>query len=219
MFLAASTLSDLSGWLDRISSHWWFLAVIVLIALLDSVIPVVPSETCVIIGGVAAGMGHYPLWLVIPAGAIGAFAGDNLAYELGQRAGPWFERRAARKAKTRVRLEWTKRQIVERGGLLLITARFIPGGRTLLTLSCGITNQKRWWFAGWVAVAATLWSTYASLLGFIGGKAFQDNHTKAFVVAFGAAIGMTGLIEGVRWVRHRRDREPVPTRVIEMSED
>ena len=128
MFLAASTLSDLSGWLDRISSHWWFLGVIVLIALLDSVVPIVPSETCVIIGGVAAGMGHYPLWLVIPAGAVGAFAGDNLAYELGHRAGPWFERRAARKAKTRVRLEWTKRQIVERGTLQ--TLRCATGRRT-----------------------------------------------------------------------------------------
>lgn len=219
MIVAASTLSDLSGWLDRISSHWWFLGIVLLIAFLDSVVPIVPSETCVIIGGVAAGMGHYPLWLVIPAGAIGAFLGDNLAYELGHRAGPWFERRAARKAKTRVRLEWTKRQIVERGGPLLITARFIPGGRTLLTLSCGITGQRRAWFAGWVAIAATLWATYASLLGFVGGKTFQDNHTKAFVLAFGAALGVTALIEGVRWVRHRGDREPVPARVIELSED
>jgi membrane-associated protein len=217
--VAAGIISELSDRLDELSSNWWFLLVIVLIAFLDSVIPIVPSETCVIIGGVAAGLGNYPLWLVIPAGAIGAFAGDNLAYELGQRAGPFFERRAARKQKTRVRLEWTKRQIVERGGPLLITARFIPGGRTLLTLSCGITGQPRFWFARWVGVAAILWASYAALLGFIGGRAFQDDHTKAFLVAFGAAVGVTVAIEVVRWFRHRGDRQPVPPTIVEMADE
>ena len=213
--IAAGLASDFTGWLDRVSSHWWFLAVILLIALADSVIPVVPSETCVIIGGVAAGTGHYPIWAVIPVAAVGAALGDNLAYQLGHSAGPWFERRAARKEKTRVRLEWTKRQIVERGGLLLVTARFIPGGRTILTLSCGITKQPRRWFVRWVALAALLWATYGSLLGFVGGRAFKDNHTKAFVVAFGAALGATAVIEAVRWVRHRGDRARQPEHVVD----
>ena len=208
--IAAGLLGDLSSWLDRVSGHWWFLAVILVIALLDSVIPIVPSETCVIIGGVAAGTGHYPLWLVIPAGAVGAAIGDNVAYLLGRRAGPWFERRAARKDSTRARLDWTKRQIVERGGPLLVTARFVPGGRTLLTVSCGITRQPRSWFVRWVALATVLWATYAALLGYVGGRAFQDDHTKAFGVAFVTALAATGVIELVRWMRRRPDRGTNP---------
>jgi membrane protein DedA with SNARE-associated domain len=214
--IAAGFASELTGWLDRVSGHPWFLVVVLVIAFLDSVVPIVPSETCVIIAGVAAGSGHYPIWAVIPVAAVGAAAGDNMAYQLGRVAGPWFEARAARKQKTRVRMEWTKRQIVERGGLLLVTARFVPGGRTLLTLSCGITRQPRGWFVRWVALAALLWGTYGALLGYIGGRTFQDNHTKAFLVAFGCAIGATALIEVVRWTRHRRTvTERVPERVIE----
>ena len=42
---------------------------------------------------------------------------------------------------------------------------------------------------------------YAALLGYLGGKAFADNHTTAFLVAFGGAIGVTILTEVVRHYR------------------
>ena len=48
----ANVITDLTDWLDEIAGHWWFLLVILAIAFLDSVIPVVPSETAVILGGV-----------------------------------------------------------------------------------------------------------------------------------------------------------------------
>ena len=59
--LLANAISDffsnLTEWLEDVSGEWWFLLVIFAIALLDSVIPIVPSETTVILGGVAAGTG------------------------------------------------------------------------------------------------------------------------------------------------------------------
>ncbi len=107
----------------------------------------------------------------------------------------FIQRQADRRPKWQTRLEWASEQIRMRGGLLLITARFIPGGRTALTVSSGITHQPRRWFVGWITIAVVIWATYAALLGYIGGKAFEDNHTLAFLVAFGAALGMTVLIE------------------------
>jgi hypothetical protein len=41
------------------------------------------------------------------------------------------------------------------------------------------------------------------LLGFIGGKSFQDNHTKAFITAFSIAIVATVIVEIVRHFRTR----------------
>jgi membrane protein DedA with SNARE-associated domain len=201
---AFSWVSDLTEWLSDVSANWWFLAVIVAVAFLDSIIPIVPSETCVIIGGVAAAQGEHPIWAVIACGASGAFLGDTAAYMIGRRAAGWFERRAIRKPAFGKRLGWARAQIRERGGLLLITARFIPGGRTALTLSSGITRQRPLWFIGWIAVAAVIWATYASLLGYIGGKAFEDNHTAAFLVAFAGALSMTVVIEIVRHQRTKR---------------
>src|SRR6188768_3767146 len=124
-------IGDMTDQLHDWSQNWWFLAVIVLIAFFDSVIPIVPSETAVILGGVAAaGDAPYSLWMVVLAGAGGAFLGDNFAYAIGHHFAPYFERRAARKENFAKRLQWANAQIRERGGQLLVTARFIPGGRT-----------------------------------------------------------------------------------------
>jgi membrane-associated protein len=194
-------LSGLTDWLEDIASQWWFLLVIYGIALLDSVIPIVPSETTVIIGGVAAGAGDQNLALVIIAGASGAFCGDNLAYAIGRWWAPWFKRRAEERDKTRRRLQWARTQIRERGGPLLITARFVPGGRTALTITSGVTSQPHSWFASWIAIAAVIWASYAALLGAIFGRTFQDNHTLAFLLAFGVALSVTVIIEVIRHLR------------------
>lgn len=201
--LFANVLTDASDWLADFSSNWYFIAIIFAVAYLDSIVPVVPSETMVIIGGVAAGRGDHLLIVVIAAGAIGAFLGDNTAYALGHRLSGFIQRRADRRPKLQRRLQWADEQIRTRGGPLLITARFIPGGRTALTVTSGITHQPRRWFVGWVGIAVIIWATYAALLGYIGGQAFEDNHTLAFLVAFGAALGMTVVIEAVRHLRAR----------------
>lgn len=206
--IVTDTISDLTDWLDDVAGNWWFLLVIFAIAFADSIIPVVPSETAVILGGVAAGQGDQNLLLVIVAGATGAFLGDNTAYLIGRRFSPWLNRRAEKREKLARRLEWAHDQIRLRGGLLLITARFIPGGRTALTLTSGITRQPHAWFAGWVAIAAVIWASYAAGLGAIFGNTFKDNHTLAFLLAFGAALSVTLLIEIVRHQRNKRSKPP-----------
>ena len=201
-------ISEITDRLDDWSSHWWFIAIILAVAYLDSVFPVVPSETAVIIGGVAAGQGNQNLAIVIGAGALGAFLGDTSAYLVGARLRGFVERHAARRATWQARLDWAKRQIRTRGGPLLITARFIPGGRTALTVSSGITHQRFTWFVRWILLAVVLWASYAGVLGYVFGNTFKDDHTKAFVIAFVAALSITIVIEVVRHLRGRRAQAP-----------
>ncbi len=196
-------INEAFGWLKDFSSSPWFYLIIFAIAVLDSVLPIVPSETLVIIGGVSAGLGNLWIPLVIVVAATGAFIGDNLSYFIGREASDWVTRRQTRTDKGAARMAKIVEQVHERGGLLLITARFIPGGRTALTLSCGVTKQPRRWFIGWAAVAAVIWGNYAALLGFIGGKSFEDNHTLAFIIAFVSAFSITLVIELVRWLLKR----------------
>jgi membrane-associated protein len=215
--IVANIVTDVTEWIEEFSSNWWFLLIIFSMALVDSVFPVVPGETTVIAGGVAAGAGNQTLALVILAGALGAFLGDNLAYTIGDRFEPRVRAWAARKPVRSQRIDEAGRQIRKRGGLLLITARFIPGGRTVLTVSSGITQQPRLWFAVWVAVAGTVWATYAAVLGYLFGQAFEDNHTLAFWLAFGTALAVTGLVEVVRWMRDRR-RPITPGGIAQLEE-
>lgn len=204
-------VNDFFDWLKEFSSEPSFYAIVFGIALLDAIIPIVPSETMVIIGGVAAGSsgtdgGKLFLPFVIIAAAGGAFSGDNIAYLIGRSFSERIHRRYDRNEKGRKRLQWAHNQIEQRGGMLLITGRFIPGGRTILTISCGTTQQEHRWFAQWIGLASVIWGSYAATLGYFGGKAFADNHTLAFVVAFLTAISITVLIEIVRYIKHNRPR-------------
>jgi membrane protein DedA with SNARE-associated domain len=101
-------------------------------------------------------------------------------------------------------LAWARDLLARRGTGLIIVARFIPGGRTAVTLTAGMTSMNRAKFVVATIIAGVLWATYATLLGYFGGRAFEDNHTVAFVVAFGAALSITALTELVRWLLRRR---------------
>lgn len=183
----------------------WAYAVLFAIALLDSIVPLVPSETLVIVGGVLAADGTLDWSLVGAAAALGAWAGDNLAYGVGRFSGGWLEPRLTRTPKRRSKYEWAANQLARRGGMLLVTARFVPGGRTAVTLSSGITRQPwRGRFVPFTALAAVVWALYASSLGKVGGERFEDNHTMAFVVAFAMALSVAVGVEVTRHLLRKR---------------
>ncbi len=182
----------------------WAYGVVMLFALLDAIIPVVPSEATVITAGVVAANGKLSLPLVILAAAAGAWAGDNIAYYLGYRFGDRAKARFFRSEKARGRLDWTERQLDQRGGELIIVGRFIPGGRTAVALSAGLTRYYWPKFAVFDAVAGLIWAVYAAGLGYLGGKAFKESPWKGLVLAFVIAFAVGGVIEGVRWLRRRR---------------
>lgn len=196
-------IADILDQLESISSSPWFYVAIFAVAFLDSVVPIVPGETTVILGGIAAGQGDLAIALVIACGATGAFAGDSASYLIGRRASGPLQRGLLSSDKWQARLAAASRQLEKRGGPLLITARFIPGGRTAITLSSGITERPYPWFGKWIAVATIIWATYAAGLGFYAGNRFKDDHGTAFLVAFGTALAATGLVELVRWLRGR----------------
>ena len=84
---------------------------------------------------------------------------------------------------------------------LIIVCRFIPGGRTAVTLSCGLIGYSRRRFVVATAIAAVIWALYAFFIGRLGGKAFEDRPWVGFLVAFGVTLAVSGLIEAARRIR------------------
>jgi membrane protein DedA with SNARE-associated domain len=184
----------------------WAYAIIFLLAFLDALVPVVPSETAVITGGVVAAAGDLSLPLIILLAAAGAFAGDNTAYLVGHRYGSRITERFFSGDKARGRIEWAQGQLQERGGELILVARFIPGGRTAVTLSAGTLRYPWRRFAAFDAVAALTWAVYAALVGYVGGKTFENAPWKGLLLALAIAFTVAGTIELVRWALKRRRR-------------
>jgi membrane-associated protein len=187
---------------DYVSGSPWTYAVLFGLAALDVVFPLVPSETSVILAGVIAATGDLILFAVILVAAAGAVLGDNTAYWIGRTAGPRLVNRFF-SGERRKRIDWAEKQVQERGGYLIVVGRFIPGGRTAVTLACGLLEMRWHRFIGFDVAAGLMWASYAALLGYFGGKAFEEQPWKGFLVAFGVALGITGAIEVYRWLRKR----------------
>jgi membrane-associated protein len=195
-------VSDASG---------WAYAIIFLLALLDALVPVVPSETSVITAGVVASSGDLSVPLIVLAAAGGAMAGDNIAYLLGRRYGTRIEARFFRGERGRKQIQWAERQLGERGGELILIGRFIPGGRTAVTLSAGTLRYPWRRFVVFDAIAALIWGLYATLLGYFGGRAFEDAPWKGLLLALAIAFSVAGGIELTRWLLKRRRRSSAAT--------
>jgi membrane-associated protein len=189
------------------ASGWAYLIVFVL-AFLDALVPIVPSETSVITAGVVASAGELSLTLVIVGAALGAFLGDNATYLIGRLYGERARARFFAGDKAGARIDWAERQLVERGGQLIATGRFIPGGRTAIGLSAGLLHFPWRRYMAYDALAAVGWAAYAALLGFLGGQAFEDEPWKGLVLALAIAFGVAGSVELVRWIRARRAAAP-----------
>jgi len=169
----------------------------------DAVFPVLPSESAVILAGVLCVVGDLDLEVVIAVSALGAFVGDNASYAIGRYLGHPVQQRFFDGERGRRSLEWARTQLQRRGGTLVLVARFVPGGRTATTFTCGLTRFSWWRFAFFAAIAAIGWAAYGALLGYFGGQMFSDHPLLALAVALGIAFAVTLAAEAIRRFRER----------------
>jgi membrane-associated protein len=185
---------------ELVSASSWTYALVLAVAALDALLPIVPSEATAIAAGVIAGAGDLSIALVVAAAAAGAFAGDSSAYGLGRALGP----RATRRLPER-RVAWAERKLQAHAALLIVVARFVPGGRTVTMTSAGAVRLPWLRFERLALLAAVIWGSYAALLGYAGGRAFEDDPLKALLVGFGLAAAVAVAVEaGRRLVRAAR---------------
>jgi membrane-associated protein len=185
---------------ELVSASPWTYTLILAIAALDALLPLVPSETTAIAAGVLAASGDLSISLVIAAAAAGAFIGDSSSYAIGRALR---DRIAGRLLPAR-RRAWAERALAARGGALIVGARFIPGGRTAVTLTAGVVAMPARRYLRLAGLAAIIWATYAAVLGYLGGRAFEEHPWRGLVLALGAAAALALLVELARRARSLR---------------
>jgi membrane-associated protein len=190
---------------DWVSNAWWSYPLVFSIAAVDAFFPVVPSETVLVIGGNLSSGGGLSLPLVILFGACGAVLGDNISYGIGTWVGEKTVRRIFRSEKAQRRLDWAERTLAERGGYIILIARFIPGGRTAVTFSAGYVHSFPWRrFIVYDVIAATTWASYATLLGYFGGKTFENHPWWGLGLALAGALTVGLSVEVGRYLWQQR---------------
>jgi membrane-associated protein len=168
----------------------------------DVVFPVLPSESVVILGGVLAAQDRLHPVPLFAAAAGGAIIGDHLSYGIGR----WTTRgqpkgrtkdvdRKGRVSKAARLQAWAAAQLDKRGPVVLVVARFVPGGRTASTFVAGRTAYPLTRFSPATVLAGMLWAGFAVTFGYLGGAAFHDQTLLATGCGILLALAFGGLIE------------------------
>jgi membrane-associated protein len=169
--------------LDVIAASPWVLAVVFLVAGLDAVLPFMPSETTVVACGVAAAeTGRPALSLLIAVSAAGAYAGDQLSFRIGRRLSMRLRRPGS-----------VYRLLHRRGGVVIVFARYLPGGRSATALGAGLVGYPAARFHWYTAAGVLLWAVEAALLGYLGGSLFEDRPLLGLLLGLAGALVVTGL--------------------------
>jgi len=180
-------------YLDAVVAGPWVLAVVFVVAGLDALLPFMPSETTVVACGVAAaGTGRQHLALLIAAASAGAYLGDQASFRIGRRSTGSVEARLSHHRARRLHA-WVRRLLHSRGGLVIVFARYLPGGRSTTALAAGVVGYPAARFHWYTAIGVVAWAVEAALIGYLGGAVFTGRPILGLLLAGAVALAISGL--------------------------
>ena len=197
-------MQSLADWITTISDDWWVHLVVLVLSCLDGFFPTVPSESVLVsLGSLWSSSGHPNIVLLILAGWAGACAGDNLAYLIGRRVG-WQRFRYFREGKGHRAVLAADRGLRRRALLFLMTARYIPFGRTAVNLVAGAVRYPHRKFLHRDLLSTGTWAVYSVGIGALAGQWFEHNHLLGVGVALVVAVVLSLVVERVVNAVHAR---------------
>jgi len=168
---------------------------------------VVPGETVAILGGVAANLGHVPLWTVLVVVVVAAVLGDTVGFEIGRHFGPRvLASRPLRRHRSR--LEDAQDFLARRGGSAVFLARWIAFFRAVMPALAGSTEMRYRTFLTYNALGGVFWGCVVVMGGYLAGASYGAVET---ALGRGGAIvvAVVVLVAVVVWrVRRHRSARP-----------
>jgi membrane-associated protein len=166
----------------------------------------VPGETVAILGGVAASLGHVPLWAVLTVVIVAAIVGDSVGFEVGRRLGPWLmaTRLLVRHAD---RLDDARALLARRGGSAVLLGRWVAFFRAVMPALAGSSDMRYRTFLTYNALGGILWGSVVVVGGYLAGASYQ---AVADALGTGSAVlvGVVAVAGVVVWRLRRRRSGP-----------
>ncbi|MFJ8044839.1 DedA family protein [Kitasatospora sp. NPDC096147] len=183
----------------------WICALALCAVLGDAFIPFIPSGTLVILAVLnTTETDGAPLMLAAGV-AVASFLGDLVLLNLARRGSPAVQRRLDHRPELAANVarlqQYLTSQTSRTAALLVIVARFVPAGRTILDLAVGHSADSTRRFLRLSALAALIWASYIVSLGWVNSHWFHTDWL-SLVVSCAAATAISTTV--ARMVRRRR---------------
>tara|TARA_Y100001970_G_scaffold274110_1_gene373337 strand:+ start:86 stop:709 length:624 start_codon:yes stop_codon:yes gene_type:complete len=166
----------------------------------ENVIPAVPADTFIAIGGFLAGMGDLDVYWIFGGTWFCNVLGAGFVYKLSHVHGPaFFEKRSGRYLLKHHQMQRMERFYERWGPAAIFLSRFLPGVRAIAPVFAGAIRQPWPRVLIPIAVASALWYGGLVRLGFLAGENLANLETQlsrlnqgltgiAVLVAIGVAV-------------------------------
>jgi membrane protein DedA with SNARE-associated domain len=187
-------------WLD-----WGYFGVFLLMVL-ENVIPPVPSELIMSVAGIAAGQGRMNFLLLVLVGTAGCAIGNLFWWEVGRRFGYERLEPLVRRWGRWLTLEWEDIEKLRRffdrwGGITVLVFRFMPIGRTVISIPAGLMHMPVGRFLVFTTIGSAIWNTLLVGVGYWMGTNFEtiDHWIAPVSIATIVAVAVLYLWRVVTW--------------------
>lgn len=196
----------------------WVYAVLFLIVFCETglvVLPFLPGDSLLFIGGAFCATGEMNLGLLIVLLLVAAIAGNTVNYMVGRAIGPrvfnshipLLERFLDRAA-----LQKTHNFYEKHGGKTIVLARFIPVVRTFAPFVAGASEMTVSRFQLFNILGALLWVLLLVLLGYFFGNIPFIRQYLNLIVLVGIGAAVVPVVLGAVWKMTRKNTSKAGTR-------
>lgn len=182
---------EVFDWIQTLSPAAVYVAILV-IAYGENVLPPVPGDMVVVLGGYLAGAGALSFTAVVLLATIGGALGFMTMYAFGHLIGgavmdpdrlKWIPKRRVRRAQ-----QWLRRW----GYGVIAANRFLSGLRSVISLTVGMAHMNVWKTTLWSTVSSLVWTCLIAFLGYKVGESWET--VSVWIRQYGQVIGVALVI-------------------------
>lgn len=178
-------------WIQTLSPMAVYLSIL-LIAYGENLLPPVPGDMAIVLGGYLAGTGTVNFGLVVALSTLGGALGFMTMYAFGYVIGgavmdpvrmKWIPKRRVRRAQ-----QW-----VRRWGYGVVAAnRFLSGLRSVISITVGMARMNAWITGLWSTVSAAVWTCLIAYVGYKVGESWET--VSVWLRQYGQVVGTLILV-------------------------
>lgn len=150
------------------------------------IFPFLPGDSLLFASGtLAAAMGAFNMWILIPVFLAAAILGDTMNYHIGHKVGTSIPPKSfLGRVVKKERMEAAEKFFNKHGGKTIVIARFMPFIRTFIPFVAGASKMKYGYFILYNVVGAVLWVFSCTLLGYKFGNipVIKDNFSTVLIL-------------------------------------
>ena len=161
------------------TNQWIGYGAILLAMFLENLIPPIPSELIMPLGGFYVSQGQLDFLPVVLAGLIGTVIGAMPWYGIGrlvneERLEKWLKKNGRWIGINPQELSRSRKWFNRYGVSLVFWGRLVPGIRTLISVPAGVELMPITPFLIWTSAGSLLWTLFLTITGFYLGDSYRN---------------------------------------------